>query len=104
VWMSSRASWAARSPPTPQSEATGAPSGAGLVCGSGIARTIQTVSAGFNGKGAGQISITVTSGRQLKRNGSGNQPMPEVTYSGPDCVRYNPRSYSPTQWGTMIDP
>src|SRR5208337_4027678 len=53
VRMSRRASWAARSAPTPQSEVTGAASGEDLFSGGGIGRTIQTVPRGFNGKGAG---------------------------------------------------
>jgi len=41
---------------------------------------------------AGHISNNVISGRQLKRIGTGNQPMPGLTYSGPAAVRNIPRS------------
>src|SRR5258706_11851389 len=48
VWTPSRASCAARSAPTPQSELTGAASGEVLVSGGHIARTIQTAELNLN--------------------------------------------------------
>jgi hypothetical protein len=50
VKISSRASCAARSVPTPQSEVMGFFSGEILFSGGDIARTIQTVHRRFNGK------------------------------------------------------
>ena len=103
--MSRRASCAARSVPTPQSDLTDAASGEVLFSGDDIGRTIQTVQRGFNGKWqATQISITTISGRQLKRTGMGYQPMPELTLSRPALVWKSPRSYSSTAKGTIIGP